>query len=53
MASIYINKSDTESDTLPIPAVLSTEAGLAINVLKSAFTLAVSGALAVSSVLML
>lgn len=54
MAYIYINKSSTDSDTLPIPAAsITSTAGLAIKVLMGAEKLAASVALASLSYMLL
>jgi hypothetical protein len=46
MANIYINRSDTDSDVLAIPAVLSDVNGMAIAIYQGANKLVASTALA-------
>jgi hypothetical protein len=54
MAYIYINKSSTDSDTLPIPAAsIQSTAGLAVTILMGAEKLAATAALASLSYLLL
>lgn len=53
MASIYINKSDTDNDPYPIPAVLSDTAGLVVTIYKGATNLYASASLVAVAYLML
>jgi hypothetical protein len=53
MAYIYINRSDTDAGTLPIPAAIGTAAGMAITVYQGAEKLVASAALATLSYLLL